>query len=365
MTDAAAHIAIRNLTKRFGPVVAVRDVTLDVPRGSFTTLLGPSGCGKTTILRTLAGFYDADAGDLFIGGRRVNDVPSHKRHAAMVFQDYALFPHMTVFENVAYGLGLAGVRGETLRRKVETVLRDLGLEGLGERMPGQISGGQQQRVALARVLVMEPEALLLDEPLSNLDAKLRVTIRAELRQLQRRLGITTVYVTHDQEEALAISDRIAVMHQGRVAQYGTPWEIYYTPASAFVADFVGTANFLRGKVRERGSAHCLVDCGGQTLRVEAAPAAGDEILLLIRPEAIQMLRERPAPGTVNALVGRVATSTFVGQWVRYWIDVRIGGETQRLIADIPDPRERGVLEGEVFLRLDPRKLHVLPDEHRG
>jgi ABC-type Fe3+/spermidine/putrescine transport system ATPase subunit len=364
MTEAAPHIAIRNLTKRFGTVVAVRDVTLDVPRGSFTTLLGPSGCGKTTILRTLAGFYDADGGDLFIGGRRVNDVPSHKRNAAMVFQDYALFPHMTVFQNVAYGVRLAGMRGEALRRKVETVLRDLGLEGLGERMPGQISGGQQQRVALARVLVMEPEALLLDEPLSNLDAKLRVTIRAELRQLQRRLGITTVYVTHDQEEALAISDRIAVMHQGVVAQYGTPWEIYYTPASAFVADFVGTANFLRGKVRQRGPGHCLVECGGQSLRVEA-PVAQEEVLLLIRPEAIAMLPARPAEETVNLLEGRVATSAFVGQSVRYWVDVPIGGETQRLIADVPDPRERGILEGEVFLRLDPRKLHVLPNENRA
>ncbi|HEX9899292.1 MAG TPA: ABC transporter ATP-binding protein, partial [Candidatus Methylomirabilis sp.] len=259
MTDAPAHIVIQRLTKRFGSVTAVRDVSLEIARGSFTTLLGPSGCGKTTILRTLAGFYEADIGDIFFSGRRMNDVPSHRRNAAMVFQDYALFPHMTVFENVAYGLKIAGLRGEALRRKVERVLTDLGLAGLEDRLPGMISGGQQQRVALARALVMEPEILLLDEPLSNLDAKLRVTVRAELRQIQRHVGITTVYVTHDQEEALALSDRIAVMSQGEVVQYGTPWEIYYTPQSVFVADFVGTANFIRGQVREAGPHRFTLD----------------------------------------------------------------------------------------------------------
>ena len=361
MTDLDAHIALRHLTKRFGAVPAVRDVSLDIPRGSFTTFLGPSGCGKTTILRTLAGFYDPDAGDVFINGRRVNDVPSHKRHAAMVFQDYALFPHMTVAENVAYGLKLAGLRGDALAAKVGKVMADLGLHGLGERMPGMLSGGQQQRVALARVLVMEPEVLLLDEPLSNLDAKLRVTIRAELRQIQRRLGITTVYVTHDQEEALAISDRIAVMHQGEVIQYGTPWDIYYKPASVFVADFVGTANFLRGRVHARLAAGYSVTIGKTVIEVDAPPPAGDEVLLLARPEAVEILQVRP-PGGPNVLEGKVRTSTFGGQWVRYWIDVPLGGREDvfTLIADVPDPRERGVLEGSVFLRLDPRKLHALP-----
>ena len=273
MTETHVHIAIRHLTKRFGSVTAVRDVSLEIPRGSFTTLLGPSGCGKTTILRTLAGFYDADEGDLYIGGRRVNDIPSHRRNAAMVFQDYALFPHMTVFENVSYGLKIAGLRGEALRQKVEKVLQDLGLQGLGERMPGMISGGQQQRVALARVLVMEPEVLLLDEPLSNLDAKLRISIRAELRLIQQRVGITTVYVTHDQEEALSISDRIAVMHQGEVVQYGTPWEIYYTPAKEFVADFVGIANFIRGRIQDVGAGQSRLDFGGVPIVVEAAGKA--------------------------------------------------------------------------------------------
>jgi ABC-type Fe3+/spermidine/putrescine transport system ATPase subunit len=364
MTQPPAHIAIRNLTKRFGQVVAVRDVCLQIARGSLTTLLGPSGCGKTTILRTLAGFYEVDAGTIEIGGRRVNDVPSHRRNAGMVFQDYALFPHMTVFENVAYGLKIAGARGGALRGRVEKVLADLGLEGLADRMPGMLSGGQQQRVALARVLVMEPEVLLLDEPLSNLDAKLRVTIRAELRQIQRRVGITTVYVTHDQEEALAISDRIAVMRGGAVVQYGTPWEIYYTPASRFVADFVGTANFLTGPVVARGPGGYAVDVAGTRVQVEAAAPPDGEVTLVARPEAIEVLRARPPGGAVNLLEGKIRTSTFGGQWVRYWIEVALAPGAL-LVADVADPRERGIMEGQVFLRLDPRKLHPLPGEGSG
>jgi ABC-type Fe3+/spermidine/putrescine transport system ATPase subunit len=367
MTETPVHIAIRHLTKRFGSVTAVRDVSLEIPRGSFTTLLGPSGCGKTTILRTLAGFYDADEGDLYIGGRRVNDIPSHRRNAAMVFQDYALFPHMTVFENVSYGLKIAGLRGETLRQKVEKVLKDLGLQGLGERMPGMISGGQQQRVALARVLVMEPEVLLLDEPLSNLDAKLRISIRAELRLIQQRVGITTVYVTHDQEEALAISDWIAVMSQGEVVQYGTPWEIYYTPAKEFVADFVGIANFIRGRIQDVGAGQFRLDFGGVPIVVDAAGkavAAGQAAVVTIRPEAIVLSTAVPAGPGVNRLEGKIRTHMFVGQWVRYWIDVPLpdGMPPRELIVDVPDPRERGILDGRVFLRLDPRNLHLLDSE---
>jgi ABC-type Fe3+/spermidine/putrescine transport system ATPase subunit len=364
MSEAPPHIALRHLSKRFGPVTAVRDVSLEVSRGSFTTLLGPSGCGKTTILRTLAGFYEADEGDIFIGGRRVNDVPSHRRNAAMVFQDYALFPHMTVFENVAYGLRVGGLRGEALRQKVEKTLADLGLAGLEARMPGMISGGQQQRVALARVLVMEPEVLLLDEPLSNLDAKLRVTIRAELRQIQRRVGITTLYVTHDQEEALALSDRIAVMHQGEVVQYGTPWEIYYTPRNAFVADFVGTANFLRGRIRAADPRGFTLEFGGKLIAVGSPGTGlrpGEEAILNIRPEAIALSTTPPPEPVENVLEGKIRTHTFVGQWVRYWVEVphAPGAAPFEFIVDVPDPRERGILEGSIFLHLDPRKIHHL------
>jgi len=364
MSEAPVHIAIRHLTKRFGPVTAVRDVSLEITRGSFTTLLGPSGCGKTTILRTLAGFYEADEGDIYFGDRRMNDVPSHRRHAAMVFQDYALFPHMSVFENVAYGLKIGGVRGEEIRKRVERVLADLGLAGLGNRMPGMVSGGQQQRVALARALVMEPEILLLDEPLSNLDAKLRVTVRAELRQIQQRVGITTVYVTHDQEEALSLSDRVAVMNQGEVIQYGTPWEVYYTPASVFVADFVGTANFLRGRIRSAEPKAFTLEFLGQPIRVEAPGEglrSGEEAVLSIRPEAVQISGDPPNGPEVNILEGGIRTHSFVGQWVRYWVQIPVRGEALafEFVVDVPDPREKGILDGPVFLSLEPRKIHHL------
>jgi len=211
------------VTKRFGHhPPAVDDISLDVPRGSFTTFLGPSGCGKTTTLRMIAGFYEPDAGDIVLGGRRINDVPAHRRRTAMVFQDYALFPHMSGADTGAYGLKLARVERDGIAKRVGDTLRFLGLVGLENRSPSQLSGGQQQRVALARALVMNPEVLLLDEPLSNLDAKLRVNIRGELTSIQRQLGITTIYVTHDQEEALAMSDWIAVMNGGRGGQWGTP-----------------------------------------------------------------------------------------------------------------------------------------------
>ena len=268
------HIRIRNLTKRFGDVVAVDKVSLEIERGSFTTFLGPSGCGKTTTLRLLAGFYSADEGEIFFGDRCVNEVPSHKRNATMVFQDYALFPHMTIFENVSYGLKIMKLQTKEIEERVEKTLKFLGLEGLRDRTPGMISGGQQQRAALARSLIMEPEVLLLDEPLSNLDAKLRVNIRAELRQIQKSLGITTVYVTHDQEEALAISDSIAVMNKGKVVQFGPPWEIYYRPKNTFVADFVGVANFIRGKVSEITSQRYLCKYRGPNLELDESSISG-------------------------------------------------------------------------------------------
>src|ERR1700730_891065 len=241
---AEADVRLVHVSKRFGVAAAVDDVSLDIPAASFTTLLGPSGCGKTTTLRMIAGFYDPDAGDIFIGARRINDVPAHRRKTAMVFQDYALFPHMSVADNVGYGPRLAGLQGAALAKRVQETLDFLGLAGLDRRYPNQLSGGQQQRVALARALVMKPGVLLLDGPLSNLDAKLRVSIRAELNSIQRQLGITTIYVTHDQDEALAMSDWLAVMDHGRVVQWGTPWEVYYHPRTPFMADFLGSVNLI-------------------------------------------------------------------------------------------------------------------------
>src|SRR6202048_2875184 len=246
MPDPEPHVRLVKLSKQFdgSAAAAVDDISLDIPRASFTTLLGPSGCGKTTTLRMIAGFYEPDAGDIFIGPRRVNDVPVHRRKTAMGFQDYALFPHMSVEENVGYGPRLARVGADTARKRVRETLEFLGLTGLERRYPNQLSGGQQQRVALARALVMNPEVLVRAEPLSNLDARLRVSIRAELISIQRQLGITTIYVTHDQEEALAMSDWVAVMNHGQVIQWGSPWEIYYRPRTAFLAEFVGSVNLV-------------------------------------------------------------------------------------------------------------------------
>jgi ABC-type Fe3+/spermidine/putrescine transport system ATPase subunit len=354
------HIRIKNLTKKFGAVVAVDNVSLEIERGSFTTFLGPSGCGKTTTLRLIAGLYTVDEGEILFGDRCVNDVPSHQRNATMVFQDYALFPHMTVLENVSYGLRIKGLAAKEIEERVQKTLTFLGLEALRTRTPGMISGGQQQRAALARSLVMEPEVLLLDEPLSNLDAKLRVSIRAELRQIQKGLGITTIYVTHDQEEALAISDCIAVMNNGKVVQFGTPWDIYYKPTSTFVADFVGVANFIRGRVSKVTGESVLVDIGEQVLTVdrnqyEVHP--NQKVILNARPEAILMPREIPADRT-NLLEGTIKTYSFVGQFIRYWV---ISGQRE-FIVDIHDPSTAGVLHGNVFLYLPPSKLHLLPDE---
>ncbi len=354
------HIRIKNLTKRFGTVVAVDNVSLEIEKGSFTTLLGPSGCGKTTTLRLIAGLYNVDEGEIFFGDRRVNDVPSHRRNATMVFQDYALFPHMTIFENVSYGLRLLKLPAKEIEERVEKTLKFLGLEELGDRTPGMISGGQQQRAALARSLIMEPEVLLLDEPLSNLDAKLRVNIRAELRQIQKNLGITTTYVTHDQEEALAISDSIAVMNKGKVVQFGSPWQIYYKPQSTFVADFVGVANFIYGKVSNITSEEIFVDIGNQTLKLDAHDyrvSQDQRVVLNIRPETILMSKQ-PRESQSNVLKGRIKTHTFVGQFIRYWVAC----DEREFIVDLHDPSTVGILEGNVHLQLPPSKLHLLPEE---
>jgi ABC-type Fe3+/spermidine/putrescine transport system ATPase subunit len=357
------HIRIQNLTKKFGDVVAVDNVSLEIERGSFTTLLGPSGCGKTTTLRLIAGLYNVEDGEIFFGDRCVNDVPSHQRNATMVFQDYALFPHMTIFENVSYGLRLMKLPAKEIEEKVEKTLTFLGLEELGDRTPGMISGGQQQRAALARSLIMEPEVLLLDEPLSNLDAKLRVNIRAELRQIQKNLGITTTYVTHDQEEALAISDSIAVMDKGRVVQFGSPWEIYYKPKSTFVADFVGVANFVHGRVSGVTPKEILVDIGDGVLKLDAHDyrvSRDQRVVLNIRPETILMSTQAPGSQS-NVLTGRIKTHTFVGQFIRYWVTC---GQRE-FIVDLHDPSTVGILDGNVHLQLPPSKLHLLPEENES
>jgi ABC-type Fe3+/spermidine/putrescine transport system ATPase subunit len=353
-----AHVRLVHLVKQFtgAPVAAVDDVSLDIPRGSFTTLLGPSGCGKTTTLRTIAGFYEPDAGDIFIGARRVNDVPVHRRKTAMVFQDYALFPHMSVEENVGYGLRLAGVRREQAQRRVRDTLDFLDLKGLERRYPSQLSGGQQQRVALARALVMSPEVLLLDEPLSNLDARLRVSIRAELISIQRQLGITTIYVTHDQDEALAMSDWVAVMNHGRVVQWGTPWEVYYQPRTPFMADFLGSVNLVHAPVLESRTDRVTVQLGPHALEL---PWTGGtpvhEALLAIRPETLS-LGEGRDDGRV-ALPGEVVRRTFLGHLMRYTVRV----QDKEWLVDQPDPGGAHLAEGSVTVLVNPRRVHVLAE----
>ena len=353
-----AHVRLIDLTKRFAPGAApvVDNVSLEIPPGSFTTLLGPSGCGKTTTLRMIAGFYEPDRGDIFIGSRRINDVPAHRRKTAMVFQDYALFPHMTVEDNVGYGPRLARLDRAAAARRVAETLQFLGLSGLERRFPGQLSGGQQQRVALARALVMSPEVLLLDEPLSNLDAKLRVSIRTELISIQRQLGLTTIYVTHDQDEALAMSDWVAVMNRGKVVQWGTPWDVYYRPRTPFMADFLGSVNLVRAPILTSDSDHLTVRLGASTLVLPVdAPVAGTDALLAIRPETLA-LNGSESDGCV-ALPGEVVRRTFLGHLMRY--TVRVDG--QDWLVDQPDPGSGGLAEGSVSVLVNPRRVHVLTE----
>ena len=352
------HLRLDHVTKRFGETPAVDDVSFDVPRGSFATLLGPSGCGKTTTLRMIAGFYDPDIGDILLSGRRINDLPAHRRGATMVFQDYALFPHMSVRDNVGYGLRVAGVSKDEYVRRVDETLQFVGLGALGDRWPNQLSGGQQQRVAVGRALVLRPEILLLDEPLSNLDAKLRVQLRWELRALQQRLGMTFVYVTHDQDEALSLSDWIAVMNAGRVEQAGTPWEIYYHPRTAFLADFVGAVNLVPATVREVRGAQAVVSFGVRTLTVNVPAGlslrSGAEVRLCVRPEAVS-LTVRGASPEGAALPGTIARKAFLGDLMRYWVTI----DGQEWMVDQPDPGASAPLSGDVLVEVRPERVHVI------
>ena len=347
------HVELDAVSKRFGTVAAVTAVSLDIPEGRFTTLLGPSGCGKTTLLRLIAGFLQPDSGEIRIRGTRVNEVPPQRRSTVIVFQDYALFPHLSVFENVAYGLRRRGVKAPEITRRVREMLAFLGLERHGAAAPLELSGGQQQRVALARALVVEPDVLLLDEPLSNLDAKLRTRVRTELKEIQQALGKTTVLVTHDQEEALSISDRVAVMEAGRVRQVGTPLEVYARPADHFVADFVGVANFLAATVRAVTPEGVVVESplGTLTARAPGPFAEGQAVTLVLRPTAVR-LAAGPGPGRLHATI---RSTSFLGAVRRH--QVQIGD--LRLVVDEP-LGEAEEARAEVWLSVDPGRLHFLP-----
>ena len=345
LKSRAAEVRLAGIGKRYGQVQAVKPLDLTIEGGTLVTLLGPSGCGKTTLLRMIAGLEQASDGRLFIGGQDVTLRPAGERNVSMVFQSYALFPHMSVLDNVAYGLISSGLRKRDAHARAEAALETVGLEGFGARLPSEMSGGQQQRVAVARALVLEPEVLLFDEPLSNLDARLRRSMREEIRALQQRLGLTVVYVTHDQSEALAVSDRIVVMRNAEIAQAGTPEELYTQPNSVFVATFMGEANHIRGRVAavEGGVAQLVLD----TLRLDL-PARGlapGEVDVVVRPEAVRI-----AGGEAGATLGAtVARATYMGSHTEYHFATPVG----ELFAIGPDRLRRRRPGEAVRLSLDP------------
>jgi iron(III) transport system ATP-binding protein len=311
-------VEFRAVTKRYGNVTAVQTVSFSIARGTLVTLLGPSGCGKTTILRLIAGLEQASEGQILIEGVDVTLLSAAERDVSMVFQSYALFPHMTVLENVCYGLRASGMRRVQAVELAQAKLALVGLAGYGARLPSELSGGQQQRVAVARAIVLEPKVLLFDEPLSNLDAKLRRHVREEIHELQRSLSLTAIYVTHDQLEALAISDRIVVMNMARIAQDGTPRSLYEQPRSHFVADFIGDANIVPVEIEGRQGEFASVRLGRLVLSLPHHGAMDGSAELSIRP---QSLRLAPGSGSPDALAGRVSKAAYLGSQMEYWVAV--------------------------------------------
>ena len=361
MSGTGKPVRCVDVSKLFGAARAVDQVSFTAQPGRITTLLGPSGCGKTTTLRLIGGFHAPDEGEIFIGENRVNDLPAHVRSTRTVFQSYALFPHMSVFENVAFGLRAVGVPRGHIRERVERTLAKVGLAELAQRSPGRLSGGQQQRVAFARALVTEPEVLLLDEPLSNLDAKLRVHMRREIRALQRELGITTIYVTHDQEEAMSLSDLVVVMHKGRVEQQGPPHEIYEQPASRFVADFIGISNFVPATVLSSSQDRVQVAMAGLDLDLprprERNLAPGDRVTLVIRPEHLHLNPEIHAPRLESTLVD----VHYLGAMAAYFVD--LPGQVQLIVHQpapigtaLPSPGQK------LALGLNPDRVYIIAEQ---
>ncbi|MEF3134773.1 ABC transporter ATP-binding protein [Rhizobium sp. 268] len=319
ITVKPGSVTFQNVRKSFGAFTAIPDLSLSIEAGTLVTLLGPSGCGKTTTLRMLAGLEHPTSGRILIGGADVTMLPANERDVSMVFQSYALFPHMTSLDNVAYGLQSSGLGKKEAREKAEEGLKLVGLAGMGHRLPAELSGGQQQRVAVARALVLEPQVLLLDEPLSNLDARLRRRVRTEIRELQQRLGFTAVYVTHDQDEALAVSDRIIVMKDGEIAQSGTPRELYEAPASSFIADFMGEANVIPCEVIGVEGTEALIRVAGVHYRLPSRSAKLGMAKLAVRPGSISI-----AAAGHEGLAGRVLHSAYLGGHVEYEIETDVG-----------------------------------------
>ncbi len=319
----AVAVEFSNVEVTYGKFIAVHDFSLSIEKGSFVTLLGPSGCGKTTLLRSIAGLVDITRGQISIGGRRIDDVPIYKRNIGLVFQNYALFPHKSIFDNVAFGLKYRNVPKAEITTRVNRALEMVRLPGSERKLPSQLSGGQQQRIALARAIVFEPEVLLLDEPLSALDANMREEMRVEIKKIQKQTGITAIFVTHDQEEALSMSDRIVVMNAGTAEQIGTPQDVYDRPATTFVADFLGKANMLPGKVSAvRPGGATVTLSGDQTVQIAIARplSVGDAVTVVVRP---QMLSVPPAEGA-NVLRGKITSTSYLGGSIIYEIEIGAG-----------------------------------------
>jgi spermidine/putrescine ABC transporter ATP-binding subunit len=363
MAQTTVAVRLENITKRFDQMIAVNEMTLDVQRGEFVCLLGPSGCGKTTTLRIVAGFVEADAGRLFIDGEDVSGRPPNKRDIGMVYQSYALFPHLTVYENVAFGLRMRHVPVAEIKERVGRALDLVRLGGKETRKPVQLSGGQQQRVALARALVIHPRVLLLDEPLSNLDAKLRKQMQLELKSLQRAVGITTIHVTHDQEEALTLADRAVILNEGRIEQIGPPRDLYASPRNGFVADFLGRANFLKGRVTTVNSAQGTATFTTErdevlTLNaVESSLTAGSVAVVFIRPERI-VLCQAGGPPAENLLRAEIVQVIFTGSVVTIELRTEAG---ERLFVDRASggPEEALAAGEKIEVILPPAALRIL------
>ena len=354
MTNAAP-VEFRNVTKIYGKdFVAVDNISLNVEAGSLVTLLGPSGCGKTTTLRMIAGLESVNRGQILIGDVDITQLPATERDVSMVFQSYALFPHKTVLENVSYGLIFSGFSKPDAAAKAHEGLALVGLEHLGARYPSELSGGQQQRVAVARALVLEPQVLLFDEPLSNLDAKLRRSVRDEIRDLQQKLGLTVVYVTHDQEEALAVSDRIIVMNKGRIAQIGTPRELYETPSDLFVANFIGESNIVDCRIDGIKGDKARIALGSEVMTVDSGDIKAGAAKMIVRPEHIT-LHPKKAKGS---FAGVITTATYVGSKTEYQISTQAGS----FFVTLPSTSRQFAAGDEVHLAVDPETVRLFPPE---
>ncbi|MBW2305716.1 MAG: ABC transporter ATP-binding protein [Deltaproteobacteria bacterium] len=358
------NIAVRNLTKRFDDVVAVSNMDLNIQEGSFVALLGPSGCGKTTTLRCIAGFEDPNEGEIWFDNRDITFLPPEKRDVGMVFQNYALFPHMTVFDNISFGLEMRKVLKHEIRNRIEEVLSMVQLSGLEGRYPQQLSGGQQQRVALARALVIKPRVLLLDEPLANLDAKLREEMRFFIRSLQKSVGITTVYVTHDQAESMVIADKIVVMFDGVVNQIGAPAEIYNKPANRLVADFIGLINFIKGEVNScKSGGLCRVSTalGEIVCKYEKPVAENSRVTLAVRPESIKLHGSDGELQAENAIESRVKERIYLGSMLDYKIVCR----DDSVMRVQEDPWKTFEIGEKIYACFSSDRVWIIPEEQGG